>query len=100
VAQRPKELEHQVVYAEECNVAPILDFFEKQFKWSAEEYRLTLSIDTEPPSVVKDQQFRFVLFESDIAEMRRIVKKYCTGEGVYFPPELLDGVHVPLEKIN
>jgi hypothetical protein len=100
LAQRPKESEHIVVYAEESNVTPIVDFFERHFKWSAEEYRLTLSIDTEPPSAVKDQQFRFVLFESDIAEMRRIVGKYRTGEGVYFPPEVLDGVHIPLEKIT
>lgn len=98
VAQRDKEQAHIVVYAEDSNVTPLLDFFEKKFKWRAEEYRLALSIETDPPKAIQDQLYRFVLFESDIDEMRRIVGKYRTGESIYYPAELLEGVFVTMEK--
>jgi hypothetical protein len=95
-AQKNKTL----VFADENLVAPFIQIFERQFKWHPDEYEIALSADTEPPNAIADQRFRFVLFESDTVEMRKIANEYATGAGIYFAPTFSEGVIVPIQKIN
>lgn len=87
-----------VVFADESLVLPFRQLFQKQFIWCPGEYDLALTIDTEPASAVNEQRYRFVLFESDTAEMENIVEHYPTGAGVFFPSEIDEGVIVPIQK--
>jgi hypothetical protein len=98
LAVRGKDEQNVQVCAEDDLVEPFRKYFERHFKWRAEEYGLVLSVDTEPANAIADQNFRFVLFESDAAEMRRILERYTMGFGICFPIDIPEGVFVPLQK--
>lgn len=91
---------NKAVVADAHIVAPLLQLFEEQFKWFPDDYEAALSFDTEPINAVKEQRFRFVLFESDTAEMRAVTKNYTFGAGVFFKDESDEGVITPIQKIR
>jgi hypothetical protein len=86
------------VRADEAVVAPFIQIFERQFKWLPDEYEMTLSVTTNPPYAIEEARFRFVVYESDTAQMRTVVADYVFGAGVYFDGQNEEGINVPLEK--
>lgn len=77
-------------------VAPLLDFFEKRFRWLPGEYELTLTIEAEPASAIINRSFRFTLFESDWTELKARANDYKIGAGVFYHTPNHDGLPVQL----
>ena len=73
-----------LVYGEDANVKPIVNIFDKNFVWTAGEYNFRLSVKTHDEKSDINTKYRFTLFESDEAYMRRLVEEYNTGAGVNF----------------
>lgn len=99
ISKRGEDEPKTLVYADPALVEPFIRCFERHFKWHPDEYSMTISMDTEPPNAFANRQFRFVLFEADTHDMKVIVDKYASGEGVYYTqPETVRGVFVPIQK--
>jgi hypothetical protein len=72
------------VSVEPTMVAPFLAMFDRLFVWSPGEYMAELSVSTPKKAVAFKKDYRFTLFESDTAEMKRHRDGYMFGAGVYF----------------
>jgi hypothetical protein len=85
-------------YAEPQFVEPFTGHFERNFKWHPDEYNMTISVTTDPPKAYAEQQFRFVLFESDANEFQVHAAKYKLGERIFYnEPNSSDGVFAHLQ---
>ena len=70
------------VAADDHNIAPFIELFNKQFKWFADDYEVTLQAETEPPNAMKPQKFRVVIFDPDTELLREPTKRYKYGEDI------------------
>ena len=86
------------VVADQEYVAPLIAQFERTFRWHPDEYEVTLTVETEQAKYTVEEQFRFVLFESDTREMEKPIGDYYTGIGVFRPDRHPGGVLVPVQK--
>ena len=84
LAARKPENEKEMAVAEPTLVAPFIDHFEKTFALEPGEYVASLSIAVEPGSASYVKNYRFTLFESDIADLRKFVEGYKYGGGIHF----------------
>lgn len=85
------------VVADECNVKPFHDFFDKMFIWLPDEYKLDLTIVTSSgKKFIKP--YRFTLFESDSEELKSYQNDYKYGGGIYFEVERHMQLIVPLSS--
>lgn len=94
---RPKENE-QAVIAESSLTAPFFDLFNKLFVWEPGEYVFSLSVDAEPGSASYAKKYRFTLYESDTAELRKHTEDYKFGGGISYNVQQHIGVFVPLSE--
>lgn len=69
------------------NVSPVLDFFNRKFKWFAGEYEVVLSVTAEIPNVMTSKRMRTTIFESDSRDMEEFKKDYPTGRGLWWGPD-------------
>lgn len=90
----------KAVFADSKTVAPLLQLFDEQFKWHPDDYEVSIAIATEPPNAFRVERFRFVLFESDTAELQAVTENYSAGAGVFFPDDTDEGVMAPVQKIK
>lgn len=90
----------KTVFADPEVVAPLHQTFKELFRWHPDEYEATISFETEPPNAVAEQKFRFVVFESDAAEMQAVTKNYAAGAGVFFADSTDEGVVIPIQKVT
>lgn len=100
IINKRNELEgkNELVEADEANVKPLLDFYEKKFRWQPGEYTMTLNVETDPPNALPEKHYRFVLFESDTADLSEYIKDYKYGFGVSLTTPKHAGVFVPLSE--
>jgi hypothetical protein len=90
--------ENIIVSADEIHVTPILQFFEKKFKWMPGEYEITLRVHTEPPHAMAEKNFRITLFESDSKELEDYKNDYKNGFGVSLNSPKHHGIVIPLSQ--
>lgn len=94
---RPKGDEKPVI-AEQSLVAPFLELFNMLFIWEPGEYVFALSVDTEPGSASYAKKYRFTLYESDTAELKKHTEEYRYGGGFLHAGKRRVGVFVPLSE--
>lgn len=90
--------ENEMVRAEENLVQPFRDLFERLFIWEPGEYVAELVVEAAPGSATFKKPYRFTIFESDTADLRRQTDDYPYGGGIYFNNERHIGVFVPLTE--
>jgi hypothetical protein len=95
LADRP-EHEKAPVVADEQNVLPFMQMFNKLFVWLPGEYTLDLKIDVESGKTVYGKSYRFTLYESESEELRSHTEDYKHGGGLAYVDDRHVGVFVPL----
>lgn len=98
IATRPKDNDSQPVVAEEHLVAPFLRIFDSRFIWRPGEYILSLAVLAEPGSASYNKRYRFILYESDTAELEKYTNDYKYGDGVSYDTGRHFGLPIPLMK--
>ena len=88
----------KTVSADDANVSPLLEMFEKKFRWKSGEYSVTLRIKTDPENLVTEKKFRITLFESDSLELRSYSNDYAYGFGVSLDSKRHLGLLIPLSE--
>lgn len=89
----------RAVTAEPQFVAPFIEIFNKLFIWEPGEYIIELVIDAEPNPALNTKKYRFTLYESDTAEMRKPIKDaYPGGFGIYIHHASDAGLFVQLSE--
>jgi len=89
---------NEIVSAEDDNVTPLIEFFQKKFKWGHGEYNITLQVQTEPPNAIQDKHFRITLFESDSNELDGYKNDYKYGLGVSLNSDKHTGLLISLSE--
>lgn len=79
-------------------VRPFLDRFDRDFVWQHGEYVVTLKIETSDPVCTYEEQYKFVLYESDSDDLRRYTNDYSKGMGIAFPTQDHNGILVQMVK--
>lgn len=94
---RPQE-DNEAVAVEPALVSPFNTMFDKLFAWLPGEYVANLKVDAQPGSASYTKKYRFTLYESDTAELRKHVEDYPFGGGLSFNLEHHREVFVPLTE--
>jgi len=97
IEARPKSDEKAVI-AEQSLVAPFLQLFNKLFNLEPGEYVFSLSVDADPGSASYTKKYRFTMYESDTAELKRHTDDYKFGGGISYNVQRHVGVFVPLSE--
>lgn len=97
IEARPKDNE-QAVIAEPSLTKPFFDLFSKLFVWEPGEYVFSLSVGVEPGSASYAKKYRFTIYESDTAELRKHTEDYKFGGGITYNVQQHAGVYVPLSE--
>jgi hypothetical protein len=84
------------VVADDANVTPFLEIFNRLFVWLPGEYTLDLQIEVESGQSAFVRRYRFTLFESDSEELRSHTDDFKYGGGLAYTEERHAGVYVPL----
>lgn len=79
------------------HVQPLVDLFNRNFKWKADEYILKIDVETEPASAAYQKEYRFTLFESDIEELKSLQDDYKFGFGTLIKERKV-GVGIPISE--
>jgi len=85
-----------LVTADDKFVQPFIELFNKQFFWKAGEYAITINIVTEPAKALLTKHFRFVIYESETADLHDEVEDYKYGSGVYFKNSKQTSIFPPI----
>jgi hypothetical protein len=88
----------ELVKAQPSLVAPFTKMFDRLFIWEPGEATVALVVKAEPGSASYAKRYRFTLYESDTAELRKHVEDYQTGGGINFNVDRHVGVFVPLSE--
>ncbi|WP_431495251.1 hypothetical protein [Pseudomonas brassicacearum] len=75
-----------------------LAFFNKNFKLQPSEYQIEIQVLTTQAKTYTFSGYRFVLYESDIAELRSHTQRYITGDGISWYSETNTWMFVPTTK--
>lgn len=86
---------NEFVRAEEATVRPLIESFDRAFKWEPGEYQLTAEARLESGEVLA-KRGRFTLYPADTAEMRGYVDDYWHGFGAGIEVAKHAGVFVKL----
>lgn len=92
------ETDKRLVIAEQKNVAPFLELFKAFFVWYPGEYVADLAVVAEPGSSSYSRKYRFTLYESDTAELKRHIEDYKYGAGINYAWERHAGIQVPINE--
>lgn len=92
------ENERQPVTAEPELVEPFVQLFNRLFIWEPGEYVAELIVEAEPGSASYAKKYRFTLYESDTAELKRYTDDYPYGGGISYNVERHVGVFVLLSE--
>jgi hypothetical protein len=74
----------QLVRADQPLVDPFIQLFGRLFVWEPGEYVAELRVQVEPPSASYSKRYRFTIYESDTADLRKWSDEYVFGAGIYF----------------
>ncbi|RII29951.1 MAG: hypothetical protein CXR30_09135 [Geobacter sp.] len=86
------------VKADPMFTEPFILLFQQLFIWEPGEYVVELTVDTVPVSATYSKKYRFTLYESDTAELRKQVEDYPYGAGIHYHVDDHAGVFVPLTE--
>jgi hypothetical protein len=86
------------VTAEASLVAPFQQLFERLFIWDPGEYVMELIVEAEPGSATYAKKYRFTLFESDTAELRKHAEDFQYGGGISYNVDRHVGLSVPIAE--
>jgi hypothetical protein len=84
--------------ADDANVTPFLELFEKKFNWFPDDYEVTLLAETEPANAMIPQRFRIVIFDDDTAVLKQATEKYKYGHSIVANYPYPDGVFVQVTQ--
>jgi hypothetical protein len=91
-----QELDKTPVIAEDRFVQPFIALFEQLFIWFPGEYVAELVVEAEPGSASFSKSYRFTLFESDTADLRRYADDFKYGGGLTFNVKAHAGLSVQI----
>ncbi|HEY2901352.1 MAG TPA: hypothetical protein VGL59_12300 [Polyangia bacterium] len=97
LAARPPA-DKEAVKASPHLVAPFVELFDRLFLWEPGEYVVALAVKVEPGSASYVKKYRFTLYESDTAELRKHIEDYQYGAGISYNVDKHLGVFVPLSE--
>ena len=86
------------VTAEASLVFPFQQLFERLFIWNPGEYVMDLIVEAEPDSATYAKKYRFTLYESDTAELRKHAEDYQYGGGISYNVDRHVGLSVPIAE--
>lgn len=89
---------NQLVIAESTLVVPFMELFKKLFIWESGEYIVELVVKAQPGVASYTKKYRFTLYESDTAELRKHADDYRSGGGISYNVDRHVGVFVPLSE--
>jgi hypothetical protein len=74
--------------------------FNELFIWTPGEYTIELDVLTAPPlrSGSYKSKYRFTLFESDTADLRKFVNDFKYGGGISWTPNQHEPISVPISE--
>lgn len=97
IREKPED-DKRAVSATPTLVQPFNVLFEKLFVWLPGEYVANLQVNAEPGSASYSKKYRFTLYESDTAELRKQIEDYPFGGGLTYDVERHVGINVPLAE--
>jgi hypothetical protein len=86
----------ELVQVDNATVDPFHNLFERLFVWEPGEYRSTLKVWAKPGTAFYSNEFRFTLYESDTADLRKQTDSYKYGAGISYHSRAHDSLHIPL----
>ena len=89
--------DHELVEADSKLVTPFITIFEKFYVWENGEYVAELIVDTEKKGITFHKKYRFTLFESDTADLKKYKEDYKFGLGTAYSDKNI-GLFVPITK--
>lgn len=88
-----------VVNADDEFVTPFIGLFERQFYWKPGEYIADVKIMADPKKASVSRSFRFVIYETEAAELKTEIKSYKVGERIYFNSHIPVAIHPAISPI-
>jgi hypothetical protein len=85
-----------LVTSDDKFVQPFIDLFNKQFFWKAGEYAITINVVADPSRASLTKHFRFVIYESETADLHNEIEEYKYGSGVYFTSDKHTSIFPPI----
>ena len=76
-----------------------ISFFNECFIWTTGEYEVVFKVTTDIPSADIEQKYRFMVFESHEADLRRIAENYKFRSGIYFENKQPQNVIIELKAM-
>lgn len=98
-ALEPNVRSSTLVYVDNSLVTPFLELFERQFYWMPGEYIAKVDITTDPKVGSLSKSFRFVIYESEAAELKMEVRSYNIGERISYNSGASVAIHPPISQI-
>jgi hypothetical protein len=98
IAARPKDSNSEMVVAENDLISPFIKLFNERFMWEPGEYVISLSVTADPGSASYLKRYRFTLYESDTADLRKHADDYKYGGGISFNMDRHLGVNILLTE--
>jgi hypothetical protein len=92
------ESDKQPVIADPSLVAPFRQLLERLFVWYPGEYVMELVVEAEPGSATYAKKYRFTLYESDTADLRKHAEDYQYGGGISYNVDRHIGLSVPIAE--
>ena len=86
--------------ANESFSTPFEEIFNDLFIWEPGEYEIEISIKTDTPSADLSKKFRLTIFESISEDLKKHVKGFKSGAGVYWDSPLYTGYWVDVSEVD
>jgi len=90
--------DNEPVEADPKLVTPFMTLFEKLYVWEDGEYVAELIVDTEQKDITFRTKYRFTLFESDTADLKKHTEDYKFGGGIAYNIDKHIGLFVPITR--
>jgi hypothetical protein len=92
------ENKDELVEATDELVAPFTTIFNEKFVWNPGEYEISISVLTSHARTSITKRYRYTLFESDSAELSKIIDDYKYGDGINWDSGKHTGVFVQITE--
>ena len=90
--------DNRTVNADERLLQPFRTQFDRLFIWQDGEYTVELSVAVEPASASFKKRYRFTIYESDTADLRKLTEGYASGAGILFNAPAPAAIFCPLTE--
>ena len=98
--EQEKKDDPKVMEANPVKVKAYETFAHEKFKWEAGDYKMTVNVNTDTPSVNIPKPYRFTIFENEANNLKQFFENYKIGLGVYyFDKNQQESLQVEIEAV-